>query len=242
MQRFDPSKEQYDHDALLNNFDAPQERNQTVIVTRQYTEMPSELTLDVESRGRMENPKHARVQSRIHTEKVRRYCCGCFSKRSTCCAVWLSIVFVILALLGVAGFLLYPRFPTLEISDPFSPPGSQGLQISPSGSLTDNLRNASPERPFSMSIPYAVNVSLYSPNYIDIYTSVMELKVSCLRVGKLSRQQRRSDPHVFWLWQCHKCCVQKQAKDYIYTPSLDPVPYNSSRVTVFGSSTLDTRV
>ena len=105
------------------------------------------------------------------------YCCGWFSTRKSCCCFWISFFVIFLGLLAVAAYFVFPRMPTINIGPPFSPAGSKGLQISPPGSVKDALLKASPERPFRMSIPYAVNISLYSSNYIDIYTSALDLNV-----------------------------------------------------------------
>ncbi|KAJ3216122.1 hypothetical protein HDU67_009923 [Dinochytrium kinnereticum] len=92
----------------------------------------------------------------------RRYCCGCFRTRAGCCTVWWLIVLFILGGLGFAGYYLYPRNPTVVVSQPFVPPGEKGLRVS------GELASASASAPYTLEFNLMTNVSVFSPNNIDV--------------------------------------------------------------------------
>jgi hypothetical protein len=110
--------------------------------------------------------------------KYRPYCCGYFRTRLGCCAVWSGCILLVLGLLGLVGYYYYPTIPTFVISKPFAAPNSTGLLISPStGSALQAMLGANVTNPFSMTIKYAVNITVVSQMRWDVYVSVLSLKV-----------------------------------------------------------------
>ncbi|KAJ3101383.1 hypothetical protein HDU96_009995 [Phlyctochytrium bullatum] len=94
--------------------------------------------------------------------KSRRYCLGLFRTRSGCRRFW--ILFFIFGVGGMAVtlFFLFPRYPTVVVSDPTFPEGVQVFNT------FGRLATASTENPFVMQINMEVKISVWSGNYWDI--------------------------------------------------------------------------
>lgn len=80
---------------------------------------------------------------------------------------------VVLAGLGVAVFLLYPRIPTIKVGKPFFPGGAFGLQYNISSRGTVD----------TITYPISVNFTVDSQNYIDIACSEITVKVTVADLG-----------------------------------------------------------
>ncbi|KAJ3201807.1 hypothetical protein HDU82_007861 [Entophlyctis luteolus] len=90
-------------------------------------------------------------------KRPSRYCCGCFRTRRGCLCTCGGVALAIVAALALALFFLWPRYPNITISAPFVPAGTSPVQIAHAGSQTSVALNA------------AVDISVYSPNYEDIF-------------------------------------------------------------------------
>ncbi|KAJ3100536.1 hypothetical protein HDU96_010298 [Phlyctochytrium bullatum] len=97
------------------------------------------------------------------------YCCGCFRTRAGCCAFWWVIVVIILAGLGIAAYFLYPRIPQVWVSDPYAPTDEKPLITSGS------LASASSTTPYTIQFNLRTNISVYSPNNIDVKVDKLTL-------------------------------------------------------------------
>ncbi|KAI8830444.1 hypothetical protein BJ741DRAFT_358787 [Chytriomyces cf. hyalinus JEL632] len=104
--------------------------------------------------------------ARQRTLDPKKKFCGCFSTRSSCCIFWSVFTFILLAGIAVAGFFLWPRSPTVTISEPYIPSTIAPIQIAGS-----SLASASASNPATIILNMAVDVTVFSPNYIDIFVS-----------------------------------------------------------------------
>ncbi|KAJ3413979.1 hypothetical protein HDV05_007268 [Chytridiales sp. JEL 0842] len=102
------------------------------------------------------------TRQRSKKAQNRRFCCGCFRTRRGCCTVWILITLLILGGLGVATWLLWPKQPSVTVSDPYA---RQGIQTV---TQTGSFLSASPQNPFVLSLNLAVDLNVYSPNKVDI--------------------------------------------------------------------------
>lgn len=112
------------------------------------------------------------------SKKPRRFCCGIFKSRKSCCLVVLPLILLTLVLLG---YFLWPRYPTLVFSPPFAATSSlPTIETSAASLQGDALRTslsqATPETPFFIRFPLSATVYIYSPNYIDIATNSIDIK------------------------------------------------------------------
>ncbi|KAI9206591.1 uncharacterized protein BJ171DRAFT_597264 [Polychytrium aggregatum] len=105
--------------------------------------------------------------------KDRRYCC-CFRTRRGCCTFSILLTILILVGLGLAVYFLYPRFPTINVSSPFLLNSSAGL------TTLGSLGSASAASPFVLSFGFAVNITVNSQNYIDIFVSSLTVNINLL--------------------------------------------------------------
>jgi hypothetical protein len=80
---------------------------------------------------------------------------------------------IFVAVLGVAVFLLFPRIPKITIGTPFLPESSRGAQFNSTGGRLDTV-----------SYSVAINFTVDSSNYIDIFCSEIAVKVLDIYVGK----------------------------------------------------------
>ncbi|KAI8834651.1 hypothetical protein BJ741DRAFT_609618 [Chytriomyces cf. hyalinus JEL632] len=101
----------------------------------------------------------SRRERRRTNDSGRRFCC-CFRTRGGCCFVIISIVILILGGLGVAAYFLWPRVPSIDISEPYVAPNVTPLTVSGS------LGSATTTTPFTLQLRLAVDVSVFSPNRI----------------------------------------------------------------------------
>ncbi|KAI9352999.1 hypothetical protein DFJ73DRAFT_759787 [Zopfochytrium polystomum] len=97
--------------------------------------------------------------------KERRYCCGCFRTRGGCCAFWLIFIIVLLGILGGLVYFLFPRIPTVVVSDPHVISNVQTVETN------GTLSTASSSTPFTIRINLGVDISVKSDNYEDIGVS-----------------------------------------------------------------------
>ncbi|KAJ3102007.1 hypothetical protein HDU97_000920, partial [Phlyctochytrium planicorne] len=97
-----------------------------------------------------------------------RFCCGCFRTRAGCCTFWWTFVVLILAGLAVAGWFLYPRIPNVVVSDPYA--NGKGLVVS------GDLVTASADKPYTIEFDMMTDVSVYSPNYVDVKVDVLNFQ------------------------------------------------------------------
>ncbi|KAJ3270509.1 hypothetical protein HDV01_007765 [Terramyces sp. JEL0728] len=110
-----------------------------------------------------------------------RFCCGIFATKRGCVNTVGGITFVFLVGLGVALFFLWPRMPTVTVENPLGNLGSDVGKLTFSSSDPANaLAQASPQNPFVASIQLAVNIDVYSPNYIQYAFSGMHVQARLL--------------------------------------------------------------
>jgi hypothetical protein len=101
----------------------------------------------------------------VNTE---RYCCGMFKSKKKCTLVCIPLCLFILAAIGIAIFFVWPRVPTFKVGSP------QNVNTKEFGTIED-LRNASPERPFRATFDLRVDITVQSENYIP--WNLGELKI-----------------------------------------------------------------
>lgn len=113
--------------------------------------------------------------------KPRRYCCGCFSSRKSCCWFWSIFITLALALMVGLAIFLWPKYPSIWISEPYVPPNASGLQISngdPSvANIITGIQTATNTKPFSFFFDIAVNITVYSPNQVSIGINRIDFNV-----------------------------------------------------------------
>ncbi|KAI8610384.1 hypothetical protein BC830DRAFT_1146034 [Chytriomyces sp. MP71] len=97
----------------------------------------------------------------------RRFC-ACFRTRRGCGSTIITVVIFVLGGIGVALYFLWPRLPTISISDPYIP----GDMMNPV-SITGSPLNATADSPFAVTIALAVDVNVYSPNYENVPTNAI---------------------------------------------------------------------
>ncbi|KAJ3185084.1 hypothetical protein HDU87_002650 [Geranomyces variabilis] len=104
--------------------------------------------------------------------RKQRTCCS-LRCRPQCWGPCLLITIVILAGLGVAGFFLFPRIPSVDISTPFLPAGpelaafqAESAKWTPGVNTIGSLTTASAAAPFVLDIGVGVNISVASENYV----------------------------------------------------------------------------
>lgn len=101
---------------------------------------------------------------KVKQTSTKKVCC--FPSKKICVISCVSIWFVVFSILGVAVFLLFPRFPDIIIGSPFVPDESNGLEYTDfEGKL------------LTLSYPIAVNFSVKSTNYIDLFCSDISVNV-----------------------------------------------------------------
>ena len=102
---------------------------------------------------------------------------------SVCCLFFL----LVLAGIGAALFFLFPRMPTLKISDPYFPDTAKGFKIPKTGAgsawkpgfNTEGSILTTSSDPFKMQIGLGVNISVFSPNYVAFTVKRLTISVSC---------------------------------------------------------------
>ncbi|KAJ3193897.1 hypothetical protein HDU82_002633 [Entophlyctis luteolus] len=94
----------------------------------------------------------------------RKFCC-CFRTKRGCCITVTAVIVVILAGIGTALFFLWPRVPTVTISQPFLNPSANSTYI-----LTGSTTAPTAANPLIVKIFLATNVTVYSPNYEPLAT------------------------------------------------------------------------
>ncbi|KAJ3149017.1 hypothetical protein HDU89_004018 [Geranomyces variabilis] len=104
--------------------------------------------------------------------RKQRTCCS-LRCRPQCWGPCLLITIIILAGLGVAGFFLFPRIPSVDISTPFLPVGAElaafqaeSTTWTPGVNTVGSLTAASAAAPFVLDIGVGVNISVASENYV----------------------------------------------------------------------------
>ncbi|KAJ3124514.1 hypothetical protein HK100_011201 [Physocladia obscura] len=114
------------------------------------------------SAARMQQSKNNRPQPQTRG----KFYCGCFSTRRSCLLSCGIIWFFILTGIGAALFFLWPRYPTVKVGDPYLIDSISALQViagkEKSGDLTQ------------IAVTMAVDISVYSPNYEDIFVNNLE--------------------------------------------------------------------
>ncbi|KAJ3263198.1 hypothetical protein HDU77_011146 [Chytriomyces hyalinus] len=103
------------------------------------------------------------------TQNSRRKICLCFRTRRGCIVTIAFLILTLLSALGVAAYLLYPRIPTISISEPYVPAEKTADAVR----VTGNLLQANETNPFIVEIQLFVNVTVYSPNRINIPTNAI---------------------------------------------------------------------
>ncbi|KAK6099119.1 hypothetical protein MT418_000575 [Batrachochytrium dendrobatidis] len=134
-----------------------------------YQSDPVVVTLDNQSSN--QNPSKLDPYPPFDTKQPKQRICCCFRTYS-CCVSCFCCCFIVLIALGLTIFFLWPKIPTVSMSDPYIPIGSTGLQVSSgdisTAGITNGLKSASASNPYSFSFPFATNVSAISTNKIDI--------------------------------------------------------------------------
>jgi hypothetical protein len=112
-------------------------------------------------------------------DKEKHYYCCCFRTITGLVAFCVGIVLLIIGI-GLAIFFLYPRNLSFWIS---APPNSSGIsnvlvKTNESNAIV-GLLAASASNPFSIELNASFLLSVYSPNYYDIYANQVKTNVSC---------------------------------------------------------------
>lgn len=123
----------------------------------------SAQTLDVEGEQPLLQRYVRYTKPEVSSEvelKNRRYCCGCFGSRSSCCKSWLCCAFIFLLAFGVMVFMVVPRIPSFEVGVPYVRNSSEiQYQRTKNGSLS------------GIGFNIYVNFTVNSTNYYDYYIS-----------------------------------------------------------------------
>ncbi|KAJ3224813.1 hypothetical protein HK099_007857 [Clydaea vesicula] len=114
----------------------------------------------INQKSRLKNGK-LRI-GKLQKKTTNRYCCGCFGHRRSCCCFWLWFLIAILAGLGAAVFLLFPRLPDIQVNTPYINT-NEPENFKTSGSVLDT----SPDTPFTFTFKLYLDISVKSANYID---------------------------------------------------------------------------
>ncbi|KAJ3260802.1 hypothetical protein HK103_007365 [Boothiomyces macroporosus] len=110
-----------------------------------------------------------------------RFCCGIFATKRGCVNTIGGITLFFLVGLGVGLFFLWPRMPSVTVENPLGNLGSDVGKLSFSSNDPANaLSQASPQNPFIASIQLAVNIDVYSPNYIEYAFAGMHVQARLL--------------------------------------------------------------
>ncbi|KAJ2713951.1 hypothetical protein H4R19_001988 [Coemansia spiralis] len=122
-----------------------------------------------------------RAKSPAKARGARRKCCGngvycwCCSKR--CCCIFIPVLVVILAGLGVALYFVFPRIPDVKFDRvDVVPKDSQalaqrGLTVSRregavAGAISSLLDNIAIDRHGTVTVPLVIHMNVTNPNYI----------------------------------------------------------------------------
>jgi hypothetical protein len=102
-------------------------------------------------------------------------CCGTKKSRT----IWCLVSVLLLIGIGLTIYFLFPRFPTIYVNPPgdLSAINSVNYNTNSSNPL-QGIINASEQNPFILSINISVLVTVYSPNYIDIYANRINVEVN----------------------------------------------------------------
>lgn len=116
----------------------------------------SDTTLDVQQ---------INVNVPLDYEKIkhklpRTYCC-CFKSKKSCLLNILGIILIFLIIIGISGFVLFPKIPTFSFSEPF-------MKDLDSPEFSGSLNSASFVDPFKILVPLYINVTVNSTNDYDI--------------------------------------------------------------------------
>ncbi|KAJ2161438.1 hypothetical protein GGF46_001458 [Coemansia sp. RSA 552] len=125
----------------------------------------------IESRGSAATKEALMGEEGSPAKKRRRgqrKCCGngrycyCFSRK--CCCIFLPILAVILAGLGVTFYFVWPRIPAVEfdrvgVAQPLT-------DVSPNGMAQQLLGGATINRNGTVTVPLVIHLSVTNPNYI----------------------------------------------------------------------------
>ncbi|KAJ2353125.1 hypothetical protein IWW50_003596 [Coemansia erecta] len=112
----------------------------------------------------LDNASATSLEKASPAKRRKRRCCGngrycwCFSKR--CCLIFLPILAVILAGLGVTLYYVFPRIPSVEFSN-------VGVSQERQGSTVEQLLgSASINRQGVVTVPLVIHLNVTNPNYI----------------------------------------------------------------------------
>ncbi|KAJ3269586.1 hypothetical protein HDV01_001187 [Terramyces sp. JEL0728] len=114
---------------------------------------------DAKSEKNVPSPLKSNRMSAMSTGSYvhERYCCGMFKSKRKCTLVCVPIWIIILAIIGIAGFFLYPRIPSFHIG---SVNQTQPLALSD----LSTLKSGNP--PFSANFSMQTDITVTSSNYI----------------------------------------------------------------------------
>ena len=102
-------------------------------------------------------------------------CCGTKKSRT----IWCLVSVLLLIGIGLTIYFLFPRLPIIYVNPPgdLSAINSVNYNTNSSNPL-QGIINASEQNPFTLSINISVLVTVYSPNYIDIYANRINVEVN----------------------------------------------------------------
>ncbi|KAJ3191490.1 hypothetical protein HK101_007672 [Irineochytrium annulatum] len=136
--------------------------------TQQESAEARQLLLAARERDRRHRERRDSEAARLARAKAeRRYCC-CFRTRAGCGTTMCCLVIFILAGLAVGGYFLWPRWPTVTVSDPYARTDGTPVFQSSGSAFT-----ASKTQPFTLGFNLVVDVNAFSPNYEDINVDVL---------------------------------------------------------------------
>ncbi|KAJ3150961.1 hypothetical protein HDU86_006217 [Geranomyces michiganensis] len=115
--------------------------------------------------------------------RKQRRCCGC-ACRPKCWGTCALVTALLLVGLAIAGFFLFPRIPSVDISTPFVPSDptaaapfqAESATWTPGVKMTGSVLAASPTAPFILEIGVGVNATIASDNYVGYHVNKLTVE------------------------------------------------------------------
>lgn len=132
-----------------------------------------------------------RFDNEDQRNKRRRFCGTCKCK---------LLCLAIILLLGLGIYFVMPSAPSVTVGNVYTPKNAQGLLINgnPAADYSTMMLLTNPIK--QVSYEFAINITIYSPSYIDIGFRKVNVTVTVFNVDNSQRQQ----------WQCYSKLVGKQ--------------------------------
>ncbi|KAJ2746866.1 hypothetical protein GGI20_001019 [Coemansia sp. BCRC 34301] len=119
----------------------------------------------------MEDADKSPASYKAHKRKSRRCCgggryCFCFSKR--CCLIFIPILIIILAGLGVTLYYVFPRIPTVKFKEVgvAKPDVASSLTGKETPSVSELVDGVTISRKGVVTVPLVIHLTVSNPNFI----------------------------------------------------------------------------